>query len=361
MATFAGCKITGTAGSYTLTASSTGLTSATTSAFTITFGTATQLVVTTQPNGGANGVAWTTQPVVTVEDASGNTVTARPPRSPWPSPPSRVAVPPSPAPEACPRRRSTAWPPSPAVRSSGKIGSYTLTASSTGLTSATTNAFTITVGTATQLAVTTQPNGGANGVAWTSQPVVTVEDSGGNTVTTATNTVTLAIATQPGSGATLACTTNPVTAVNGVATFTGCQIVGKAGSYTVTASTAGLTSATTSAFTLTFGAATQLVFTTQPNGGANGAAWTSQPVVTVEDSGGNTVTSSSASVTLAIATQPGSGATLGCTGGLSKAASTAWPPSPVVRSLGKVGQLHPHRLLERPDLGHHQRLHHHLR
>ena len=146
------------------------------------------------------------------------------------------------------------------------------------------------MGTATQLAFTTQPNGGANGVAWTSQPVVTVEDSGGNTVTTATNTVTLAIATQPGSGATLACTTNPVNAATGVATFAGCQIVGKAGSYTVTASTAGLTSATTSAFTITVGAATQLAFTTQPGGGANGAVWTTQPVVTVEDSGGNTVT-----------------------------------------------------------------------
>jgi trimeric autotransporter adhesin len=79
---------------------------------------------------------------------------------------------------------------------------------------------------------------------------VSVEDSGGNVVTTNTSAVTLAIASQPGSGATLACTANPVTASAGVASFAGCKITGKAGSYTLKATDGSLTSATSSSFSL---------------------------------------------------------------------------------------------------------------
>ena len=88
---------------------------------------------------------------------------------------------------------------------------------------------TVTANTATQLAFTTQPGGGANGAAWSAQPAVAVEDSGGHVVTGSTSSVTLAIASQPGSGATLSCTANPVTASAGVAAFAGCKITGKAG------------------------------------------------------------------------------------------------------------------------------------
>ncbi len=73
-----------------------------------------------------------------------------------------------------------------------------MTAAANGLTTATSNAFNITVGAAAKLAFTTQPGGGANGTAWTTQPAVTIEDAGGNTVTTATNAITLAIGTNPG-------------------------------------------------------------------------------------------------------------------------------------------------------------------
>ena len=130
-------------------------------------------------------------------------------------------------------------------------------------------------------------------------------------VTTATNSVTLALGTNPGG--TLACTTNPLAATGGVASFAGCKITGKLGSYTLTASATGLTGVTSNAFSITIGAATQLAFTTQPGGGVDGTAWTTQPAVTVQDAGGNTVTASTASMSLAIITQPGSGATLACT------------------------------------------------
>ena len=115
----------------------------------------------------------------------------------------------------------------------GKIGTYTLTAAATGFTTVTSNTVTITIGGATQLVFSTQPGGGANGAAWGTQPAVTVEDAGGNVVTTATNSITLALGTNPGG--TLACTTNPLTANAGTASFAGCKITGKAGSYTLTA------------------------------------------------------------------------------------------------------------------------------
>ena len=101
------------------------------------------------------------------------------------------------------------------------------------------------------------------GTNFATQPVVTVEDANGNTVTTDTGTVTLAINSYPagtsGGSAqgTLGCTTNTVTAVAGVATFAGCQITGKAaaGTYTLSATAAGLTAATIEHVTITAGAA----------------------------------------------------------------------------------------------------------
>ena len=195
----------------------------------------------------------------------------------------------------------------------GKAGGYTLKATDGSLTSATSSAITITAGSAAQLAFTTQPGGGANAAAWAAQPTVSVKDSGGDVVTGNSSSVTLAIASQPGSGATLACTKNPVTASGGVASFAGCKITGKVGGYTLKATDGTLTLAASSSFSVTVGAAAQLAFTIQPGGGFSGTAWSTQPKVSIEDSGGNVVTGNSSSVTLAIASQPGSGATLACT------------------------------------------------
>jgi trimeric autotransporter adhesin len=69
-------------------------------------------------------------------------------------------------------------------------------------------------------------------------------------VTTNSSAVTLAIASQPGSGATLSCTANPATASAGVASFAGCKITGKAGSYKLKATDGSLTPATSSSFSL---------------------------------------------------------------------------------------------------------------
>ncbi len=312
VASFAGCEITGKAGTYTLRATDGSLTPATSSTLSVTVGAPSQLAFTAQPGGGANGAAWITQPAVSVEDSGGNVVTGN-------ASAVTLAIASQPGTGAalgCAANPVTA---SGGVASfagceiTGKAGTYTLSAADGSLTTATSGAVGITPGAAAKLAVTTQPGGGANAAAWTTQPVVSVEDASGNVVTGNASAVTLAIASQPGSGATLSCTKNPVTASGGVATFAGCKITGRAGSYTLKATDGSLTPATSSTFSVTVGAAAQLVFTTQPGGGSSGIAWSAQPKVSVEDSGGNVVTGNSSAVILAIASQPGSGATLSCT------------------------------------------------
>jgi hypothetical protein len=83
---------------------------------------------------------------------------------------------------------------------------------------------------------------------------VTVQDAGGNTVTTSTAEITLALTLVSGGGpGALACT-NPgdlvLDAVAGVATYAGCDIT-DTGTYTITASSAGLTPATTTNIVIT--------------------------------------------------------------------------------------------------------------
>ena len=163
--------------------------------------------------------------------------------------------------------------------------------------------FSLSTGSATKLVFTTSPGSSTNGVNFTDQPVVQVEDSGGNLVTGSSASITLTA-----SSGTLSCTTNPLAASGGVATFAGCNLVGTATSgYSLTAACTGLTGATSSTFSLSTGSATKLVFTTSPGSTTNGVNFTDQPVVQVEDSGGNLV-SSSASLTLTA-----SSGTLSCT------------------------------------------------
>jgi hypothetical protein len=73
------------------------------------------------------------------------------------------------------------------------------------------------VGAASKLVFTVQPGAAAAGAAITPALQVAVQDAQGNTVTTATTSITLAIGTNPAIG-TLAGTMT-VAAVNGVATF----------------------------------------------------------------------------------------------------------------------------------------------
>ena len=304
VATFAGCSITlGTAGNFTLSVTSTGLTSATSSAFSVA-GTATKVAFTTQPAIGGSGIALVTQPVVKIQDATGNVVTIA-------TNPVTLAIATGTGTLNCTTNPVT---PVNGVATFagcsitlGTAGNFTLSATATGLTSATSSTVTV-AGPATKLVVTTQPPASTGGVTMATQPVVKVEDVLGDVVPNASAfPVTLSI--NSGSG-TLSCTTNPVTPVNGTATFAGCKVtLGTQGTFSLIATTTGLTSAISSNFTVA-GAPTQLVVTTSPGTSNTGVAFTTQPIVKVEDSSGDVVTNVTTAVTLTVASGTG---TLSCT------------------------------------------------
>ncbi len=100
--------------------------------------------------------------------------------------------------------------------------------------------------TAAKLVFTVQPSTAAAGGVITPAVQVAVQDAQGNTVTTATTSITVAIGTNPASGTLTGTTT--VAAVNGVATFSTLSLNPAGTGYTLTASATGLTGATSSAF-----------------------------------------------------------------------------------------------------------------
>ena len=181
---------------------------------------------------------------------------------------------------------------------------YTMTATATSATTtspATSTAFTVTsAGTPSQMVFSQQPTGSA-GLAsgglpntFTTQPVVTLEDSFGNLETSSTLAITLSI-----SSGTLEGCTAPVTASNGSASFSGCGGSQYGTGLTLTASAGtGVSSATSAVFNIT-GVATQMIFTTQPTAGVSGASFQDpQPVLKIEDATGSVVTASNTAISL---------------------------------------------------------------
>ena len=103
---------------------------------------------------------------------------------------------------------------------------------------------------ANRLELTAQPPAStAAGVTLTPSPVVTISDAFGNTVTTNTSSVTVAIGANPGSGTLSG--TKTLAAVAGVATFSTLSINKSGAGYTLTFTDGALTSGTSSAFNIT--------------------------------------------------------------------------------------------------------------
>ena len=197
------------------------------------------------------------------------------------------------------------------------VGTTTVTISATnaGGTGSAMLSITMAPGAPAKLAFVTQPGNGTGGSNLSTQPVVTVQDAYGNVVTSATNSITLAITNGTGTaGAVLSATTNPLAATDGVAGFSGARIDKAGTNYSLTASAAQLTSATSNTFiNIIVGPAAQSTFSRQPGGGPAGTAWDQQPQVTLQDAGGNTVTRTAQDVTLAIQNNPGGGTLSGTT------------------------------------------------
>jgi len=276
VATFSNLSLTTAGIGYTLVASSSGLISATSNPFDVTPAAASRLAFTVQPSSTTAGASITPAVQVSILDGFGNLTASTATVS--------VAIGTNPSGGTLAGTTSQAAAAGVATFSTlgiDKAGNgYTLAASSTGLTSATSSAFNILVGPAAKLAFGQQPSNAV--VSTTLSPAVTVlvQDSQGNTVTSSTATVTLAIGTNPGGG-TLAGTTSQA-AVAGVATFSTLSINAAGTGYTLTAASAGLTSATSAAFNIT-SAAAGLVYTNPATGGkirlVKNAASTSTTVV----------------------------------------------------------------------------------
>ena len=284
---------------YRLVAAASGINPDTTGTFTV-LGPATKLVFTAQPG---NAVASSNLTGVTVEvqDAAGTTLA-----TPVTSVTLTLAANPGGATlTGGAARATTAGVVTFAGLRLNRAGTgYVLAASAPGLATATSNAFNIEPGTAASLAFLVAPTGVANGAPMTPGVQVAVIDADGNTVTSATGTISASISS--GSGASLTNATAPI--VNGIATFNALTLTGSVGSYFLQFSD-GTRAVTSGAVVLRVGAATALAFATTPATTAtDGAALAPQPVVRVVDVSGNTVTTAAGTMTTTIAS--GSGATI---------------------------------------------------
>src|SRR5205814_499712 len=130
----------------------------------------------------------------------------------------------------------------------------------------------------------------------------TAQDAGGNTASGFTGNITVAIGTNPSTGTLSG--TKTVAAVAGVATFSGLSIDKAGTGYTLTATGAGSTTST--AFNITAGTATALVFSVEPTNTVAGAAITPAVQVTAQHGHGNTATGFTGIITVAIGTNPSS-------------------------------------------------------
>lgn len=294
---------------YTLNASATGLAGAASTTFTIAVGQAAKVGFLVPPSNTATAQPITPDIQVEIRDLGGNRVTSsaatvsltigtNPPGTGSLSGTTSVAA-----------TGGLATFPGLSINTTGS--GYTLVAAAPSLTSATSPPFDITTGSATKVVFIVQPASTTGGTALNPAVQVEIEDAGGNLVSTATNSVTLALGNNPKSGLLLG--TKTVAAVAGIATFTDVSIDSAATGYTLSASASGLTAATSSAFDITVGLPAKLGFHVPPANASGGATIAPAVQVEIQDAGGNRVTSAGTTVTLSIATNPKAGTLSGTT------------------------------------------------
>jgi uncharacterized delta-60 repeat protein len=244
VATFSGLTLTTADSGYTLLVTSSGLSETVTGAITVTPAAATQLVVSQQPPSTITaGAGFGLQ--AAIEDAYGNVETGDS------SDVVTAALANNPTGATLGGTLSETVSQGVATFSGLTLtkaaAGYTIGVS-TGTFNATTGAFTVTPAAATQLVITQQPPASVvvNGRFGLQ---VAVEDTYGNVVTSASNTVRVALANNP-TGAKLGGTVS-VNASQGVATFSGLTINKVGSGYTLQLSSSGLSGAVTSAINVT--------------------------------------------------------------------------------------------------------------
>ncbi len=307
IATFSDLSIKQTGTGYTLAATSTGLHLATSAAFDVTPGTATQLLFTVQPTTSVAGQLITPAVQVTALDPAGNPV-------PGFTGTVTVAFGNNPGGAALAGTTSVA-----AVSGVATFGDlritkastgYWLTATAAGLNKGTSSDFGILPGAATQVVFGVQPGTTVADHQITPAVKVRALDAWGNLATSFAGSVSIAVGANPGGGTLSG--TSPIAAVSGVATFFDLSIDKAGAGYTLMASAGGFSPATSPPFDITPGVATQLAFTGQPSNAVAGVAISPAVHVTALDPAGNPVPGFTGTVTVAFGNNPGGG-TLGGT------------------------------------------------
>ncbi|HUQ06163.1 MAG TPA: Ig-like domain-containing protein [Kofleriaceae bacterium] len=294
-------------GSYTLAFNASGVTGDTSASFAISPAAAATLAFTVEPTAAVSGVSISPAVVVTALDSFSNVATGFT---------GAVTITKSTGPGSGVLSGDTSNNASSGVAtfsdlSLDLVGTYTLAAAASGLTGDTSASFAITAGSATHLGFSVHPSTTTAGDPISPAIVVEARDASNNVATGFTGNVSLAIGTNPGSGSLSGTLT--VAAVAGVATFSTAEIDRAGTGYTLTAAASGLTGATSNAFNITPGAATQLVITVEPSNVTAGAAIAPSVVVQARDALGNLDTSYTAQVTATKNTGPAPGSLTGTT------------------------------------------------
>jgi hypothetical protein len=306
IASFANLSID-SAGAKVLRGNSGTLTPAISDTFLITAGSAAKLAFTVNPGTGTAGLPLSVQPVVTLQDQFGNTVTGVPESA-------TLALQNNPGAGTLGGTRTV-----PINTATGqavftdisvdKVGSgYTLTA--TGQSVSTTPGvvvslpFNVNSGTAAKLNFSVQPSNTVAGEVINPAVVVQVQDVYGNLVSINDTLITLSMDSTGSLGGNV---TRPTIA--GSATFNDLRI-DKVGTKILKAAATGLTGAFSAPFTISPAAAGKLAFTTQPGGGVAGQPLSPQPVVTLQDAFGNTVKGVAQSVSISLKDTVSAGAKL---------------------------------------------------
>ena len=303
VATFSDLELDKAASGYTIQATSTGLTAATSGSFDVTPAAPSQLLVTSGPPSTITaGVLLGLS--VTAEDTFGNVATGFA---------GSIAVALKNNPGAADLGGTPGLTPTNGVATFSdlqvdKAGSgYTIQVTSTGLASATTSSFDITPAAASQLVVTSEPPSSVTaGVSF--GLTVTAEDQYGNEACAYAGSVCVATKSNPGGGSLMG--TPGMTPTSGVATFSDLVLDTAASGYTIQATSSGLSSATTSAFDVTPAAASQLHITTQPPSSVSAGSLFGL-TVSAEDRFGNVATGFAGSIAVALKSNPGGGSLVG--------------------------------------------------
>ncbi|TSA19704.1 MAG: carboxypeptidase regulatory-like domain-containing protein [Actinomycetales bacterium] len=282
VATFTNLMITGATGVYTITYSSGSLTVAT-GKVTLSAGTANKLSNTVLVGTASSGSAFSTQPKITIQDSSGNTITAGSSGLTI-----TAAITSGSGGALSSGSGGTLTGTLTAAGSAGvatftnlgitgATGVYTITFSANGVSAVTQNV-TLSAGAATQISMSVQPSSSiTNGSNVGATTAVLVRDSGGNAISGATATVTVS-----GGSAVFGGTKSQVTNASGIATFNDLTLTGATGTYTLTFASGSL-SVNSTTITLTASAATQISMSVQPsasitNGSNAGATYTASTV-----------------------------------------------------------------------------------